>query len=89
LVSGSFGLPVKLACILDANRDLKELLDAYEKDPNCFYLYTGRVSLSALDKRMANNCMVVALTIVLLLTSALRELYLLSSEKPKGLNAAQ
>eukprot|EP00242_Pyramimonas_sp_CCMP2087_P012249 CAMPEP_0198214162 /NCGR_PEP_ID=MMETSP1445-20131203/38403_1 /TAXON_ID=36898 /ORGANISM="Pyramimonas sp., Strain CCMP2087" /LENGTH=436 /DNA_ID=CAMNT_0043889213 /DNA_START=1 /DNA_END=1308 /DNA_ORIENTATION=+ len=25
-----------------AHRDLKELLDAYEKDPNCFYLYTGR-----------------------------------------------
>ena len=24
-------------------RDLKELLDAYEKDPRCFYLYTGRV----------------------------------------------
>ena len=26
-----------------AHRDLKELLDAYEKDRSCFYLYTGRV----------------------------------------------
>jgi hypothetical protein len=28
---------------LTQRRDLTALLDAYEKDPRCFYLYTGRV----------------------------------------------
>mmetsp|Transcript_2922 Transcript_2922/g.6083 ORF Transcript_2922/g.6083 Transcript_2922/m.6083 type:complete len:420 (-) Transcript_2922:444-1703(-) len=41
-LTGTKAHPLLRRGVFFAHRDLKELLDAYEKDPKCFYLYTGR-----------------------------------------------